>query len=115
MPQLDPLERLAVVEHCEPVLAATVDELEYGFRQATFRRGTEVIDVQATIKRGHGFLLRSRDDEAGKSIVKDVSRPPAALASSPAALRPSTSRSACGHRAGARTADAPGWSVPFGS
>ena len=56
MPQLDALECVAVVGNRYAVLAAPIDEFEHGFRQTAFCRRTQVIDVEATIKRGHGLL-----------------------------------------------------------
>ena len=58
VPQLDALERVAVVGDGDAILAAPIDELEHRSWQAAFGGGTQVIDVQATIERGHGLLLR---------------------------------------------------------
>jgi hypothetical protein len=58
MPELDALERIAVVGDGYAVLAATVDKFEHRSWQSAFGGRTQVIDVQATIERGHGLLPR---------------------------------------------------------
>ena len=70
VPQLDALERIAVVGDRDAVLAAAIDELEYSLGQAALCRRTQVINIKATVERGHRLLLRWQNDEAGDKLVK---------------------------------------------
>jgi hypothetical protein len=71
--KLDALESIAVVGDRYAVFAAAIDEFEHSLWQTAFSGGTQVIDIQATIERGHGFLPRWGDDEAGPRVVKRAS------------------------------------------
>ena len=70
VPQLDALERVAVVGDRDAVLAAAIDELEHGLGETALCRRTQVIDIKATIERGHGLLPGQRNDEARGRVVK---------------------------------------------